>query len=304
MGRRRERDRSWPPDPDPLDVEVVDNHTHLDSIHHVLDESHDVPTVAQHLARAAAVGVTRMVQVGCDLPAARLTLTLLDEHPALVGAVALHPNEAPLHAGVREVAPDGLDPHVQPHHGVALDDALAQIADMARHPRVRAIGETGLDFFRGGEQAREVQRASFRAHVALAKELGLALQIHDREAHREVIALLDADGAPERTVFHCFSGDAEMARLCAERGWYLSFAGPVTYPANEHLREALRATPLARVMVETDAPYLTPHPGRGRPNAPYLLPHTVRGVAAALGLPVDDVARATSATSEQVYGPW
>jgi TatD DNase family protein len=304
VGRRRERDRSWPQDPEPLGVQVVDNHTHLDSIHHVLDGSQPVPTVAEHVARAASVGVTRMVQVGCDLPAARETVAMLDEHRALLGAVALHPNEAPLHAGIREVAPDGLDPQPREHHAVPLDDALAQVADLARHERVRAIGETGLDFFRGGERAREVQRESFRAHVALAKELGLALQIHDRDAHQDVIELLEADGAPDRTVFHCFSGDAEMARVCASHGWYLSFAGPVTYPANEHLREALRAVPLSLVMVETDAPYLTPHPVRGRPNAPYLLPHTVRGMAAALDLPVQDVARATAETAVRVYGEW
>lgn len=303
MGRR-ERDRSWPPTPEPLAVEAIDNHTHLDSIHHVLDAGEPVPTVAEHLERAAAVGVTRMVQVGCDLPAARATLAMLDAHPQLLGGVALHPNEAPLHAGVLEVAPDGLDPEPREHHDVSLDDALAQVADMAQHPRVRVIGETGLDFFRGGPRAREVQRESFRAHVAMAKELGLALQIHDRDAHAEIIDVLESDGAPERTVFHCFSGDVQMARRCAERGWFLSFSGTVTFRANEHLRDALRAVPLDLVMVETDAPYLTAHPLRGRPNAPYLLPHTVRGVAATLGVGEDVVARTTAATAQAVYGPW
>ncbi|HZL02213.1 MAG TPA: TatD family hydrolase, partial [Cellulomonas sp.] len=151
---------------------------------------------------------------------------------------------------------------------------------------------------------RAVQVEAFRAHIALAKELGLALQIHDRDAHEQVIEVLERDGAPERTVFHCFSGDAAMARHCAGRGWYLSFAGPVTFGANDVLREALRAVPLSQVLVETDAPYLTPHPYRGRPNASYLLPHTVRRIAAELDLEVDSLCRTLSTTSEAVYGGW
>ena len=155
-----------------------------------------------------------------------------------------------------------------------------------------------------------MQVAAFRAHVALAKELGLVLQIHDRDAHAEVLEVLDRDGAPERTVLHCFSGDAQLARVCAERGWFLSFAGPVTFRANDGLREALRAVPLTQVLVETDAPYLTPDPFRGRPNAPYLLPHTVRGMAAARGVEASDrdalagFCDVLAATSNEVYGPW
>jgi TatD DNase family protein len=297
----------------------VDNHTHLDSIHHVLggvapggtwspDDGGDpvhVPTVAQHLARAAVVGVTRMVTVGCDLDAAAWTDAVVREHEALAGAVAIHPNEAVLHAGVREVGPDGLAPDPQARHAVPLDEAIARIADLARaNPRIRAVGETGMDLFRTGPLGAQAQRESFRAHVALAKELGLALQIHDRDAHAEVVDVLLADGAPERTVFHCFSGDAALARLAAERGWYLSFAGPLTFGANDALRAALAVTPLDHVLVETDAPYLTPHPYRGRPNAPYLLPHTVRTVAAVLDAPLERVCRAVAATSDAVYGTW
>src|SRR5690606_24848764 len=279
-----------------------------------LPEGEPAPSVAEHLARAAAAGVDRVVQVGCDLPAARRTDALLrgapsaahgvtarqevvtgDEHMLggvgrLRGAVAIHPNEAVLHGGVREVGPDGLEPDPQPQHDVPLDDAIAEIAAIARsNDRVRAIGETGMDLFRTGARGEAVQREAFRAHVALAKELGLALQIHDRDAHAEVLDVLARDGAPERTVFHCYSGDAAMARFCAEQGWYLSFAGPVTFRANDELRAALRAVPLGQVLVETDAPYLTPHPYRGRPNAPYVLPTTVRTVADVVGLPLADV---------------
>jgi TatD DNase family protein len=315
----KQRERGWPPDPDPLPVPVVDNHTHLDSIAHVLPDDVPAPSVTDHLARAAAVGVDRVVQVGCDLPAARWTDALLRGDLAawettsaaeqgvgrLLGAVAIHPNEAVLHGGVHEVGPDGLEPDPQPHHDVPLDDAVAEIAAIARaNDRVRAIGETGMDLFRTGPQGEAVQREAFRAHVALAKELGLALQIHDRDAHAEVLDVLARDGAPERTVFHCYSGDAAMARFCAEQGWYLSFAGPVTFRANDELRAALREVPLEQVLVETDAPYLTPHPYRGRPNAPYVLPTTVRTVADVVDLPLADVCERLAATSVEVYGPW
>ncbi|MBE7699716.1 TatD family hydrolase [Oerskovia sp. Sa1BUA8] len=307
----RKRERGWPPAPERLPVPVVDDHTHLESIADVLPEVDEegrpvvVPTVEQHVEDAARVGVDRMVQVGCDLPAARRTAALVREHRALVGAIAIHPNEATLHAGVTEVGPDGLTPDPQARHAVGLDDAIAEIAALALgNDRIRAIGETGMDLFRTGPEGAAVQREAFRAHVALAKELGLPLQIHDRDAHAEVIEVLLADGAPERTVFHCFSGDSEMARLCAAQGWYLSFAGPLTFGANDELRAALAAVPLGQVLVETDAPYLTPHPYRGRPNAPYLLPHTVRKVAEVTDVPLVDVCTRLSATAEQVYGPW
>jgi TatD DNase family protein len=327
MGRRS-RPRGWPVPPEPLPRPVVDNHTHLDAVVAVVagaevedgdggshgsvgadDGAGRLPsaprTLADHLALARAVGVPRLVQVGCDVEAARWTDEAVRARPELLGAVAVHPNEAVLHAGVREVAPDGLDPDPRPRHEIPLDEAIAQIEAIARgNPRVRAIGETGLDHFRAGERGRAAQREAFRAHVALAKELGLALQIHDRDAHEAVLEVLERDGAPERTVFHCFSGDAAMARHCVVRGWYLSFAGPVTYRANHELRRALRETPAARLQVETDAPYLTPHPLRGRPNAPYLLPHTVRGVATELDRPLDLVCADLDRVAEDLYGTW
>ncbi len=315
----RNRERGWPPPPEPLPAPVVDDHTHLESVLDTLPPpdfcepevaDHDrnlaeVDGVGVHLRAAAAVGVTRMVQVGCDLEAVAWTDAAVRRHPALLGAVAIHPNEAVLHAGVREVAPDGLDPDPRPWHDVPLDEAIARVAAVARdNPRIRAIGETGLDFFRAGPSGRAVQREAFRAHIALAKELGLALQIHDRDAHDEVVAVLLADGAPERTVFHCFSGDAELARTAVAHGWYCSFAGPVSFPKNESLRAALREVPPALLLVETDAPYLTVHPHRGRPNAPYLLPGTVRAVAEATGRALADVCERLSSTAEDVYGSW
>jgi TatD DNase family protein len=225
------------------------------------------------------------------------------ERAELVGAVAIHPNEAVLHAGVREVAPDGLVPHPQPRHEVSLDEALAEVGRIARgNSRVRAVGETWLDFFRAGERGRAVQREVFRAHVALAKELDLPLQIHDRNAHADVVDVLLGDGAPPVTVFHCFSGDEELARVCAAHGWYLSFAGPVTYKANDELRRALRAVPLGLVLAETDAPYLPPLPHRGRPNAPYLVPVTVRAIAQVRELPLVEVCDALYHTGASIYG--
>lgn len=320
---RRPRDTSWPADPQPLPHPVPDNHTHLDAVLAETDAGgwrdrpgsgqdgvpdgvrHPDLTVADHLARAAAVGVDRVLTVGCDLPSLGWTLDAVRAHPTVLGALAIHPNEAVLHAGVREVAPDGLDPNPQPHHQLPLDEAIAQVAAAARtEERIRAIGETGLDHFRAGEQGRAVQREAFRAHLALAKELGLPVQIHDRDAHEAVLDVLARDGAPERTVFHCYSGDAELARLAVRQGWFLSFAGPVTFASSTGLRAALREVPLTQLLVETDAPYLAPHPSRGRPNAPYLLAATVRAVAAELGGDLGDVCRGLASTAEQVYGPW
>ena len=300
----RPRDRSWPTDPEPLPLAVVDNHTHLDTGAE-LSDGEEAPTLAAQIARAAAVGVSRMVQIGCDLGAARWTDRVVREHAALLGGVAIHPNEATLFAGARDVGPDGLAPAPRPEHARGLDAAIAEIADLARgNDRIRAIAETGLDHFRSGPDGRAAQVESFRAHLALAKELNLAVQIHDRDAHAEVLEVLARDGAPDRTVFHCFSGDVSMARFCVARGWYLSFAGPITFARNAGLRAALREVPLGQVLVETDAPFLTPHPYRGRPNAPYLMPLTMRTVAEVQGVDLDTACRAVAATSQRLYGTW
>ncbi|WP_432561072.1 TatD family hydrolase [Kineococcus sp. SYSU DK003] len=268
-----------PPAPEPLAVAVVDNHTHLDC-----ETPQDVEAL---LAAAAAAGVPRSVQIGCDLDAARWTVAALDHHPQLLGGVALHPNEVPGLVAAGE-----------------YEAALAEIASLAAHPRVRVVGETGLDHFRTPPEQWHLQEEAFRAHIRLAKELGLALQIHDRDAHEDVLRVLADEGAPERTVFHCFSGDAAMARVCGDAGYHLSFAGTVTFKNAEPLREALRAAPRDRIMVETDAPYLTPTPHRGRPNAGYLVPLTVRAMARTLGADLDELCAQLTATTEAVYGPW
>jgi len=285
-GHSRELQR--PPLPDPLRTPVIDTHCHLDIADG--DSGAEWLGVDDALARATSVGVTRIVQVGCDLPSARWSVAAAAEHPALVATVALHPNEAP-----RILAAEGRE---------ALESAYAEIADLAALPQVRAVGETGLDFFRTGEDGREVQEESFRRHIALAKDLGKALVIHDRDAHDEVLRVLENEGAPEHVVFHCYSGGAAMARYCTDRGWYLSFAGTVTFKNAGALRESVAVVPLDRVLVETDAPYLTPTPFRGRPNASYLVPLTVRVLAESAGVPEDDMAAALWANAQQVFGLW
>ena len=283
-----------PPLPDPLPLPVVDGHTHLDIPAsgreqwpaHAPGDEHD-REVAELLAQAASVGVPKAVQIGCDLPGARWTIDAIDRHPQLLGGVALHPNEAPRLAERGE-----------------LDAAMNEIATLATHPRVRTVGETGLDYFRTGEEGRAVQQQSFRWHIDLAKRLGRTLQIHDRDAHDDVLQILADDGAPERTLFHCFSGDAAMARECVERGYHLSFSGTVTFKNAQSLREALAVTPLDRLQVETDAPFLTPVPFRGRPNAGYLVPLTVRAMAQVLCVDVVTLCRALDENAERLYGPW
>ncbi|PPK97261.1 TatD DNase family protein [Kineococcus xinjiangensis] len=279
-GRRRDLRR--PPAPEPLPLPVVDNHTHLDIV-----DGDDLVDVEELLARAAETGVPHAVQIGCDLPAARWTVQAVERYPALLGGVALHPNEAPVLAAAGE-----------------LDAALEEIAELARHPRVRVVGETGLDYYRTGPEGVAAQQESFRRHIRLAKELGLALQIHDRDAHDDVLRILAEEGAPERTVFHCFSGDAEMARVCGDAGYYLSFAGNITFKNAEPLREALRAAPQDRLLVETDAPFLTPAPHRGRPNASYLVPVTVRAMAEVTGADLEELCAALGRATEEVYGTW
>ena len=278
-----ERLAQRPPAPDPLPIPVVDNHCHLD----VRRDDAPLLAVEEVVREATAVGVDRLVQIGCDIESARWTAGVVDEHPALLGGVAIHPNEAPGHEAAGE-----------------LDDVIDEIDSLAAHPRIRVIGESGLDYFRTGEEGVAAQHHSFRRHIALAKEHGLALQIHDRDAHDDVLRILAEEGAPEKTVLHCFSGDMEMARECVRRGYYLSFAGTVTFTSAKDLRNALAVTPLEHLLVETDAPYLTPTPHRGRANAPYLVPLTVRAMAATLNTSVPQLCEALSVNSETVYGPW
>lgn len=292
-----------PEAPEPLPGRVVDNHTHLESIAGRLGDAD--PGLDAHLTAAYDVGVDRIVQIGCDLDSAPASLEM-PSGPAVrlrVG-VALHPNEVVAHHRVREASPDGLEPTFLPRHEIPYDDAFAQISELARHSRVCAISETGLDYFRAGERGRALQRTAFRDHIALAKELGLPMQIHDREAHAAVLEVLDADGAPEVTIFHSFSGDAAFARECLERGFYLSISGTVTFKNAHALREAAVLVPGERLLVETDAPYLTPEPHRGRVNAPFQLPHTVRYLAELREEPLEGLCTQLSQLSEELYGPF
>jgi TatD DNase family protein len=263
---------------------VVDNHCHLD-----ITRDGDTPLpLDEALAAAAAVGVTRIVQIGCDLPGARWAVEAAGAHEAVVAGVALHPNEAP------RLAVAGR-----------LDRALDEIEALASSSRrVRAVGETGLDYFRTGEEGRAAQHDSFRRHIDLAKRLDRTLVVHDRDAHDDILRILDEEGAPDRFVMHCFSGDADFARACLDRGGWLSFAGTVSFKNAEPLREALRVTPRDRVLVETDAPYLTPAPYRGRPNASYLVPVTMRAMAAARGDDLAELCAAVDANTEAAFGAW
>ena len=277
--------RGEPVAPDPLPIAVVDNHTHLD----ISREGRQVPVgdLGPVLDRAAAVGVDRVVQVGCDVEGARFAVEAAQSYAGVLAGVALHPNEVP---GLRAAG--------------GLDAAYAEIERLAAHPRVRVVGETGLDYFRTSAEGVPAQQDSFRWHIDLAKRLGKALQVHDRDSHDDVLRVLGEEGAPDRTVLHCFSGGPEMARECVERGYHLSFSGTVTFKNAGALRDALAQTPLELVLVETDAPYLAPHPWRGAGNSPALVPLTVRVMASVLGVAVPTLCQALSENAERLYGPW
>jgi TatD DNase family protein len=274
--KSKERDETPPPAPEPLPAPVGDSHTHLDM---------QEPAAADLIAAADAVNVRTLVQVGVDVPSSRTAVELAAAFERVHAAVALHPNEAP-----RLVLgdPDGWSGQDRAPGGPeALEAALAEIDKLAADEHVRGIGETGLDYFRTGPEGVQAQQDSFRAHIAIAKRHGKALVIHDRDAHEDVLRILLEEGSPETVVFHCYSGDAPMAEVCAERGYYMSFAGNLTYKANQALQEAFQVAPLDRILVETDAPFLTPLPYRGRPNASYLVPYTVRAMAALRGMDSD-----------------
>jgi TatD DNase family protein len=272
-----------PPLPEPLPYAVVDAHTHLDSV----TERVGMPVEA-NLELAALVGVERLVDVGTDAASSRRCAEIAANQPRVVANVALHPNDVARHPELVEA-------------GLAEIERLAYAG-----PHVRGIGETGLDYFRtleGSDQSR--QRDAFAAHIAIAEAAKLTLVIHDRDAHDDILDVLAAHTLPERVVMHCFSGDADFARRCVERGFWLSFPGVVTYKANAHLREALAATPRNKVLVETDAPYLTPVPDRGRPNASYLLAHTVRFVAEQRGWALDAACHQLTQNAFDAFGgPW
>ena len=277
------RDMSYPPLPEPLEVGTYDNHTHLDLV-----DGDTTMTPTEQLDLANQAGILGAVQVGVTLESSIWSANLAVREPRILAAVALHPNEAPLY--------ETTD---------ALNAAIAKIEELAAQPRVRAIGETGLDFFRTeGEVSLKLQHHSFEEHIRIAKENGIALMIHDREAHDEVVETLRRLGAPDRVVMHCYSGDLEFAKICADNGWYMSFAGNITIKRNQHLRDALEWAPKELILVETDAPFLTPEPFRGRPNSSYLVPITVRKMAEVRGIDANEMAAQITENTVRVYGSW
>jgi TatD DNase family protein len=235
--------------------------------------------------------VTKVVQIGCDVESAEWSVAMAQDHPDVVVGVALHPNDA-----ARIVERQGRP---------ALERAWERIDELARDHTVRAVGETGLDYYRTrDDEGHSAQQESFRWHIALAKELDKTLVIHDRDSHEDVIRLLVDAGPPRTVVFHCFSGDAAMARICAQNGWYMSFAGVVTYKNAQDLRDALAEVPDNLLLVETDAPYLTPVPHRGRVNATYLMPHTVRALAQERDTDEARMATLLYDNAQRAFGAW
>ncbi len=268
-GKAAKAPKPVPPTP-VLPVEVFDSHCHLEML--------EMP-VAEAVERARAVGIRRIMTIGCDVPSSEWAVKAASEHPDVYAGVAIHPNDT---------------------KGVT-GRTLARIAELARDPGVVAVGETGLDYYRD-HASREEQQDSFRAHIAIAKETGKALVIHDRDAHDDVLRLLDEEGAPEKVVFHCFSGDAAMAGICADKGYVMSFAGNVTFKNAQPLRDALAVAPLDLLLVETDAPFMAPVPHRGRPNASHLIPHTVELMAEVKGVPVAELCSAIAGTGARLFG--
>ena len=269
---RGEREGEAPPAPEPLAVPVLDSHCHLDIVG---------GDVAAQLEMARAVGVDTVVQIGIDVASSQLSARIAAEHDSLWAAVALHPNEA--------------------GRGAATPEALAEIERLAALPDVKAVGETGLDHFRTDEPGRGPQEESFRAHIAIAKSTGTTLVIHDRDAHHDVFRVLEEEGAPDRVVFHCFSGDAAMAKKCADHGYWMSFAGNVTFKNAGDLRAAAAVAPADLLLVETDAPFLTPIPYRGRPNASYLIPLTMRALAEVRGDDLDELCGAVADNGRRAF---
>jgi TatD DNase family protein len=276
------RDLSYPEVPEPLEVGTYDNHTHLE-----IADGENPMDYREHLELSNQAGILGAVQVGGSVETSVWSARTAAIEPRLLAAVALHPNVAAEYESLRE-----------------LDNGIAEIAKLAKEPRVRAVGETGLDYFRTTEELLFLQQHSFEAHIEIAKENNIALQIHDRDAHEDVVNTLLRVGAPERTVFHCFSGDRALAEILIEHGWYASFSGTVTFKKNQELRDALAMLPPELILVETDAPFLTPEPFRGRPNSPYLIGLTVRRMAEVRGISVNEMAAQITANTQAVYGSW
>lgn len=297
-------------------VTIADDHTHMLS---VVDFAHNLnqelaekgrdliaePTTDDLVEQAKSAGVSNMLEVGCEYPDWESTISFAESHADCVrAAIAIHPNEAVLHGHRGAQGPDGLPIVYKPYHDIPFDEAMQHLRSLViAHPKeVVAIGEAGLDYFRTGESARLAQREAFRDHIALAKELNLPLQIHDRDAHEDVVKVLLQDGAPERTVFHSYAGGEDLAQILKEHGWYASFSGTLSYKGNEELRKSARIIGESHITVETDAPYLTPMPYRGRPNAPYMVPYTLQVLANVLDISLEKAAKVTRENTKKIYG--
>ena len=266
-----------PVPPSPLPRPALDSHTHLDMI------NLPIPGV---VAAARAAGIARVVTVGTTLESSRWSAACAAEYDEVYAAVAIHPNDT-----VAAVA------------SATAEEVLAGIEALALRPRVVAVGETGLDYYRD-HAAPDVQRWWFREHIKIAKRTGKTLMIHDREAHADVLRILDEEGPPDQVVFHCFSGDVPMVKQCAEAGYVMSFAGNVTFANAQPLRDAAAAAPAGLILAETDAPFLTPVPNRGKPNEPALVADTLRCLAEVKGMDVADLCNMVTATAQRTFGPW
>lgn len=282
FGVTESKKREYPPLPEKLTTTTVDAHCHLD-----IEDDDIFMSVEDSLAKAKAVGITGIVQVGVDVPSSKWAVKTAKEFSQIHATVALHPNDAPLIA---------LEKGEN-----ALDEAIAEIAELAKEDVVRAIGETGVDFFRTSEEGRAFQEKSFRAHIQIANKLNKPVMVHDRDAHLDALRILDDEKA-QQVIFHCYSGDKEFAQELVKRGWYLSFAGTCTFKNAQNLRDALKVTPLENVLVETDAPFLTPMPYRGYPNSSYMIPLTLATMAQEMNVDINTVADATRTNAEKLFG--
>ncbi|MCL1837896.1 MAG: TatD family hydrolase [Propionibacteriaceae bacterium] len=273
---------SLPPAPPPLPAPTVDAHTHLG---YTVAKTRQA--AADIIQAAHDVGITKIVDVGCDVASAKESIAFAERFESVISCISIHPNDAA-------------------RLGQRLPEALAEIAALIpSSSKVRGIGETGLDYFRTTDpegQAR--QRHSFAQHIEWAKVHQLPLVIHDRDAHADILAVLDSETPPAKVMMHCFSGDAAFAKACLDRGWWLSFPGTITFNANTELREALRLVPQDRILVETDAPYLTPMPHRGKTNGSYLLPHTVSFMAEFLERDLAELCNQVSENAFALFGEW
>ena len=282
FGVTESKKREYPPLPEKLTTTTVDAHCHLD-----IEDEDIFMSVEDSLAKAKAVGIVGIVQVGVDVPSSKWAIKTAQEFSQIHATVALHPNEAPVIALEKGES--------------ALDEAIAEIAELAKEDVVKAIGETGVDFYRTSEEGREFQEKSFRSHIQIANKLNKPVMVHDRDAHLDALRILDDEKA-QQVIFHCYSGDKEFAQELVKRGWYLSFAGTCTFKNAQNLREALQVTPLENVLVETDAPFLTPMPYRGYPNSSYMIPLTLATMANEMNVDINTVADATRTNAEKLFG--